>query len=365
MRDERAPRIPAHVLPILDTLWAAGHAAYVVGGGVRDALLGRPATTGTGHGRAAGATPGALPGGHYENRFGTVTVPVEPVGRSRSRPSGATSLPRSSAPGRGRLHRFARGGPRPARLHRQRPRLGPARRASRRPRDRRGERVSSWSIRPTAAGPRGAAPARGGRSGRALRRGRPAPAAGCAAGDPARLRDRARHAGGAARGRPARRIGLAGAGRPGAAQDAGRAGTGARPPHLEETGLLAPLFPLLAGQVGLGQQKGPGVDLWEHTLRTAGRRRASVSRRRDARHGRPAARLRQARDVGGRALHRPRRGRRRARRALLRRLAIPRREAQPVVDLVRWHMFGYESRWSDGAVRRFLRRSGARRCHGC
>jgi hypothetical protein len=33
--------VPPAVLTILRTLWSAGHAAYVVGGSIRDVLLGR------------------------------------------------------------------------------------------------------------------------------------------------------------------------------------------------------------------------------------------------------------------------------------------------------------------------------------
>ena len=34
--------IPPDALHVLERLWAHGHAAYAVGGGIRDALLGRP-----------------------------------------------------------------------------------------------------------------------------------------------------------------------------------------------------------------------------------------------------------------------------------------------------------------------------------
>ena len=36
--------VPEPVLDLLRTLWSAGHAAYVVGGSLRDALLGTVAT---------------------------------------------------------------------------------------------------------------------------------------------------------------------------------------------------------------------------------------------------------------------------------------------------------------------------------
>jgi len=59
----------------MDRLWAHGHAAYVVGGSVRDALLGRPAKDWD---LATDARPDRLlavfPGAVYENQFGTVAV---------------------------------------------------------------------------------------------------------------------------------------------------------------------------------------------------------------------------------------------------------------------------------------------------
>ena len=127
---------------------------------------------------------------------------------------------------------------------------------------------------------------------------------------------------------------------------------------MAETGLLAPLFPLLAGQVGLVQDKGPGVDLWEHSLRTldaaarlspGDETLAMAALLHDC--GKPET------GADGHFIGHDAVGAERAD-ALLRRMAIPRREAQPVVDLVRWHMFGYESRWSDGAVRRFIQKVG-------
>ena len=36
--------VPEQVLDLLRTLWSAGHSAYVVGGSLRDALLGRVAS---------------------------------------------------------------------------------------------------------------------------------------------------------------------------------------------------------------------------------------------------------------------------------------------------------------------------------
>jgi tRNA nucleotidyltransferase (CCA-adding enzyme) len=70
---ERA--IPGVVHGLLRTLWSGGHAAYVVGGSLRDTLLGRSAkdwdlATAALPERTLELFPGAL----YENKFGTVAV---------------------------------------------------------------------------------------------------------------------------------------------------------------------------------------------------------------------------------------------------------------------------------------------------
>ncbi len=66
---------PASVRAVMERLWAHGHAAYVVGGSVRDAILGREAKDWD---LASDARPDRLlaifPGAVYENRFGTVAV---------------------------------------------------------------------------------------------------------------------------------------------------------------------------------------------------------------------------------------------------------------------------------------------------
>jgi putative nucleotidyltransferase with HDIG domain len=66
---------PAGVVALMERLWAHGHAAYVVGGSVRDTILGRPADDWD---LASDALPQRLieifPGADYENRFGTVSV---------------------------------------------------------------------------------------------------------------------------------------------------------------------------------------------------------------------------------------------------------------------------------------------------
>ena len=67
--------VPDSVRAVMERLWLHGHAAYVVGGSVRDALLGRPAQDWD---LATDARPDRLlavfPGAVYENQFGTVAV---------------------------------------------------------------------------------------------------------------------------------------------------------------------------------------------------------------------------------------------------------------------------------------------------
>ncbi|HEX2470534.1 MAG TPA: hypothetical protein VHK05_08090, partial [Candidatus Limnocylindrales bacterium] len=82
-----ASATPAAVHDLLRTLWSAGHAAYVVGGSLRDTLLGRPASDWD---LATSAPPEAttalFPGSVYENQFGTVAV------RTRDRAVGEVEI---------------------------------------------------------------------------------------------------------------------------------------------------------------------------------------------------------------------------------------------------------------------------------
>ena len=69
------PRVPQPVNELLDALWSAGYAAYVVGGSLRDILLGREPydwdlTTNARPEEIQRVFPGSL----YENRFGTVAI---------------------------------------------------------------------------------------------------------------------------------------------------------------------------------------------------------------------------------------------------------------------------------------------------
>lgn len=65
--------VTTDAMAVLDRLWTAGHAAYLVGGGVRDALLSLPVSDWD---VATDARPERIlrlfPGSTYQNRFGTV-----------------------------------------------------------------------------------------------------------------------------------------------------------------------------------------------------------------------------------------------------------------------------------------------------
>jgi tRNA nucleotidyltransferase (CCA-adding enzyme) len=123
----------------------------------------------------------------------------------------------------------------------------------------------------------------------------------------------------------------------------------------EETGLLAVISPELAAQRGLPQNKIDGEDLWDHTLRSVDAAPAD----------RPVVRLAALlHDIGkpatladGHFHHHDAVGAQQAD-ELLRRLHYPRAAADEVVDLVRHHMFTVDPDASDAAIRRFIKRIG-------
>jgi len=128
---------------------------------------------------------------------------------------------------------------------------------------------------------------------------------------------------------------------------------GLRP--LESTGLLRWISPELAAQRGVPQDKVPGEDLWDHSRRAVDA--APVDR--------PIVRLAALlHDVGkpstfadGRFLGHETVGAELAT-GLLARLRFPRSTTDRIVHLIRNHMFAYEPSWGDTAVRRFIAKIG-------
>jgi tRNA nucleotidyltransferase (CCA-adding enzyme) len=124
---------------------------------------------------------------------------------------------------------------------------------------------------------------------------------------------------------------------------------------MDETGLLDVLLPELASQRGVPQNKIPGEDLWDHTVRTvdAAPPDRLVVRLAALLHdiGKPATiddgPFRGHDAVGAEQAA-----------ALLARLRTPRAAADRVVHLVHNHMFMYEPSWGDAGVRRFIQRVG-------
>jgi len=341
------PALPVAVRGLLDRLWSAGHAGYVVGGSIRDALLGHePADWDL----ATDARPEQLlalfPGAVYENRFGTVVV------RDGGELFEVTTF-RSD-------HEYA-DFRRPAAVEF-------------------GERIEddlarrdftvnaiAWGAagpggEPAAVDPHGGAADLGARLLRAV-------------GDPAaRFREDALRIVRAVRLaatldfeiEPAtlaairdaaplvqRLSGERVAGELGKLLTAPRPSIGLR--LMAETGLLAQLFPELEAQRGVAQGKIAGEDLWDHTLRTVDAAPADrpIVRLAALLHdiGKPATmadgHFHGHDAVGGDLAN-----------ALLERLHLPRAVTERVVRLVRQHMFTYDDTWGEAGVRRFLQRVG-------
>ncbi|MGZ6293530.1 MAG: HD domain-containing protein [Candidatus Limnocylindrales bacterium] len=340
----RLPTVPAHVTAILERLRLEGHAAYVVGGSLRDALLERhPADWDVATDARPERVQALFPGSHYENRFGTVLVPGAP------QPVEVTTFRRD--------HAYAD--------------------------HRRPDQVTfsasleedlarrDFTVNAIALGPAGLLDPQGGLpdlDARLIR----------AVGDPhARFDEDALRLLRAVRLATQLEFEI----EPGtlaamranaeAVRHVSRERIGQelrkllRAPHpdrglrlLAETGLLETALPVLAAQRGLAQDKTPGEDLWDHTVRTV----AAAAELAPGDETLLLAAL--LHDIGkpetladGHFYGHDEHGARRAE-ELLRDLAVPRREALPVEGLVRWHMFQYEPEWSDAAVRRFIGRVG-------
>ena len=297
--------------------------------------------------------PALFPGAVYENRFGTVAVrrDGERV-RDHDVPTDHdyADLRR---PHRVEFGDVARGRPRPARLHGERDGLGCDAGAGSRPT--RPALVDPFGgvadSRPGSAGRR--RPGRAVRGGRAPddSRGPPRRRRSASTIEPATLAAIGAHA-------AARRAPLRGA-------DRGRARAAARGAERPSVGLRlmaddrAPRGTSRRSsprQRGIAQNKIPGEDLWDHTLRTVDARRSNrpVVRLAALLHdiGKPATARR-------RPLLRPRDRRRRAGRGSSSTGSTRRASTtERVVHLVRNHMFSYEPSWSDAAVRRFIAQIG-------
>jgi putative nucleotidyltransferase with HDIG domain len=124
---------------------------------------------------------------------------------------------------------------------------------------------------------------------------------------------------------------------------------------LADSGMLAVIAPELAAQRGIAQNKIEGEDLWDHTVRTVDAAPAT----------RPVVRLAALlHDIGKPATidDGPFRGHdtvgAEEAAALLERLRFPRASSNRVVELVRQHMFTYDPSWGDAGVRRFIQRVG-------
>jgi tRNA nucleotidyltransferase/poly(A) polymerase len=124
---------------------------------------------------------------------------------------------------------------------------------------------------------------------------------------------------------------------------------------MADTGLLEVLSPDLAAQRGVPQNKVPGEDLWDHTLRSvdAAPLDRPIVRLAALVHdiGKPAT-LDDGPFRGHDAIGADLAG------GLLERLRMPHAVRDRVVHLVRQHMFAYEPDWGDAGVRRFIRRVG-------
>jgi tRNA nucleotidyltransferase/poly(A) polymerase len=124
---------------------------------------------------------------------------------------------------------------------------------------------------------------------------------------------------------------------------------------MSQTGLLAAMSDELDRQRGVPQNKVPGEDLWDHTMRTvdAAPPDRPVIRLAALVHdiGKPAT-FAEGHFLGHDSVGATQAG------AFLDRLREPRAVRDRVVALVQQHMFSYETGWSDAAVRRFIGKIG-------
>lgn len=353
--DRLAAVVPDPALAIIDELHAAGHAAFIVGGSLRDALLGR---TPADWDMATDARPDRLvalfPGAVYENRFGTVAVR-----RDRDVFEITTFRTEHDYADFRRPHRVEFG-------------------------EKVGEDLArrDFTVNAMAWGRAASGDGDGGDDARPNSLLDPfdgladlVPGRLRAVGDPdARFREDALRMVRAVRlaatldfeiepatlaaiARNAALVGHLSGERVGAELGkllgAPRPSVGLR--LAQATGLLAVISPELAAQRGIAQDKIPGEDLWDHTLRSVDAAPADrpVVRLAALVHdiGKPSTlsdgRFHQHDLVGARLAD-----------DLLRRLRYPRTAAEEVTHLVRHHMFPVDPDATDAAIRRFIKRIG-------
>jgi tRNA nucleotidyltransferase/poly(A) polymerase len=346
---DRSPALPAAVHDLLERLWSAGYAAYVVGGSLRDTMIGRtPDDWDLATSALPEQTAALFPEAVYENAFGSVIVP-----------SGDPAIGDVDITTMRSDHEYA-DFRRPHRVEfSESIELDLARRDFT-------VNAIAWGGEPGGA-PRLVDP-HGGRDdlvGRRLRAvGDPAtrfgedalrmlravrlaatlgfdiePATLGAIGERAEL---VRHLSGE-RIAAEMRLLLASA----------SPSTGLR--LLADTGLLDHFAPELAAQRGVPQNKVAGEDLWDHTVRSVDAAPTEPAHLRLAAllHdlGKPST-MAEGRFVGHESVGAD------MARALLDRWHWPTAERDRVAHLIRHHMFGYVARWSDAAVRRFIVKVG-------
>jgi putative nucleotidyltransferase with HDIG domain len=348
--EELARALPAHVRAVIDRLAVAGHETVAVGGGVRDALLGRPVAglwdlaTQAVPAEVIALFPQAVPTGV---EHGTVTLPD---------PAGAIEITSYRSD-----HGYS-DARRPDRVS-----FGTTLAGDLRRRD--------FTVNALAYDPRAGTllDATGGREDLAARRLR-------AVGDPrARLREDALRSLRAARLAAVLGFELESATRRALAEVgdlvprlsaervrdeltklllAPRPSVGLR--VLEEAGLLALVLPELDACRGVGQNRHHRFDVYVHTLRAIDESAPEPRLRWAAlAHdlGKPATRV--VREDGEATFHGHAAVGAEIADRLLERLRLPRAEREAIVLLVREHLFDYRAEWSDAAVRRFVRRVGA------
>ena len=349
LRDDPSPALPAAVRDLLETLWSAGHAAYVVGGSLRDTLLGRTAKDWDLATSALPEVTAALfPAAVYDNAFGMVAVRTEDAEVDEVEITTFRS-DHDYADFR-RPHRVEFGDSIELDLARRDLTVN----------------AIAWGAEPGEA-PHVVDPFDG-RADLAVRTLRAVGDPGARFGEDAlrmlravrlaatldftiepatldAIREHARLVTHLSGERVAQEMRLL--------LTTDRPSVGLR--LLEETRLLEHVSPLLARQRGVPQNKVPGEDLWDHTLRSVDAaspddpliRLAALLH--DA--GKPET-MADGRFVGHEFVGADRS------RELLDSWHWPVAERDQVAHLIRHHMFGYTPRWSDAAVRRFIVKVG-------